>query len=237
MRLFDHDSGIMRFLGKVTDLAILNIVTLICCLPIITIGASITAMHYVALRMKRGTEGYVLRNFWKSFKENFKQATIIWLSIALITVISVAGVLIMTGKGGTFNSIVAGVLLAGLLGWIFISLWAYPLQAKFVNPILSTVRNAFFLSLRYIFKTLYMIIVHLLPVVTMLAGWRVFPIVFLFGLSVPAYFSAFAYDKIFAELEEKILERQEAEEGPKELGDWEAAEKRAQEEREAENKR
>lgn len=234
MRLFDHDNGVMRFLGKVTDLAILNVVALLFCLPIVTIGASLTATHYVALRMKRGTEGYVLRNFWKSFKENFKQSTIIWLILVLITAISAFGIFVMTQSGGTLNSIVSGILLAGLLACIFITLWIYPLQAKFINPVSATFTNAFFFSLRHILKTLYMLMMSLLPVVTMLAGWRVFPIVLLFGISVPIYLGAFAYNKVFEELEEKILERQAEEEGPKELGDWEAAEQRALEEKEAE---
>ncbi len=237
MRLFDHDSGIMRFLGKVTDLAILNVVALLFCLPIVTIGASITATHYVALRMKRGTEGYVLRNFWKSFKENLKQSTIIWLIIVLITTLSAFGIFIMTQSGGTFNSIVSGILLAGLLACIFITLWIYPLQSKFINTVSATFRNAFFFSMRHILRSLYMLMMQLLPIVIMVFGWRVFPIVFLFGLSVPVYFSTFAYNKVFEELEEKILERQAEEEGPKELGDWEAAEQRAEAEIAAEKQR
>lgn len=237
MRLFDHDSGVMRFLGRVTDLAILNVVALIFCLPIFTIGASLTATHYVAIRMKRGTEGYVLPNFWKSFKENLKQSTGIWLVLSILTGMSTFGISIMMQVGGTFNSIVSGVLIVGCLGCIFTTIWAYPMQAKFVNPVKATLRNAFFFSLRYILRTLYMIMMYLLPVVMMLAGWRVFPIVLLFGISVPIYFSVFAYNKIFEDLEEQILARQREEQGEPELGDWEAAEQRAIAETEAEKKR
>ncbi len=237
MRLFDHDSGVMRFLGRATDLALLGVVTLVFCLPIFTIGASITATHYVCLRMKRGTEGYVIPNFWKSFKENFKQSTGIWLIMSLITGMSAFGIFVMIQTGGTFNSIVAGVLIVGCLSCIFTTLWVYPMQAKFVNPVKVTIRNAFFFSIRYFLRTLYMIMVSLLPVVTLVAGWRVIPIVILYGISLPIYFSAMTYDKIFADIEEQILERQRAEEGNPELGDWEAAEQRAIAETEAEKRR
>ena len=55
-KLFNIDSPVMRFLGKVADLMILNLVTLLCCIPVVTIGASLTAMHYVLLKMVRNEE-------------------------------------------------------------------------------------------------------------------------------------------------------------------------------------
>jgi uncharacterized membrane protein YesL len=82
-KLFDLDSPILRVLGTLADLCLLNIMTLLGCLPIITAGASITAMHYVMLKMVRNQEGYIWKDFWKSFKENFGQATAIW-SILLV---------------------------------------------------------------------------------------------------------------------------------------------------------
>ena len=62
----------MQILNKVADLMILNILTVFCCIPIITAGASMTAMHYVALKMARNEECYIARDFFKSFKLNFR---------------------------------------------------------------------------------------------------------------------------------------------------------------------
>ena len=67
-KLFNIDSPVMRFLGKVADLMILNLVTLLCCIPVVTIGASLTAMHYVLLKMVRNEESYIVRSIFKSFK-------------------------------------------------------------------------------------------------------------------------------------------------------------------------
>ena len=78
-RIFSLDSPLFSFLNKVADLILLNILTMICCLPIITIGASMTALHYVVLKMVRDEESYIVRSYFKSFRQNFKQATIIWL--------------------------------------------------------------------------------------------------------------------------------------------------------------
>ena len=74
-RIFSLDSPLFSFLNKVADLILLNILTMICCLPIITIGASMTALHYVVLKMVRDEESYIVRSYFKSFRQNFKQAT------------------------------------------------------------------------------------------------------------------------------------------------------------------
>ena len=70
-KLFDLDSPIMNFLGKLADLIILNILAFICCIPIVTAGASMTALYYVCLKMVRNNEGYIMKSFFKSFKQNF----------------------------------------------------------------------------------------------------------------------------------------------------------------------
>ena len=83
-RIFDMNNKFFRFMSKVADLCILNIICVVCCIPVITAGASITAMYYVTLKMVRNEEAYIVRSFFKSFKQNFKQATIINLIMLLI---------------------------------------------------------------------------------------------------------------------------------------------------------
>ena len=85
-KLFNLDSPILKVLGTLADMCLLNIMTLIGCLPVVTAGASITAMHYVLLKMVRNEEGYVWKDFWKSFKENFWQG----MAIGSILIIFVA---------------------------------------------------------------------------------------------------------------------------------------------------
>lgn len=235
MKLFDYDSGLMRVLGKISDLVIVNILAVICCLPIITIGASMTALHYSLLKMKRDTDNYPFRNFFKSFKQNFLQSTILWIINLAAILISVFALMVMSGAKGTFNSIVSGVILAGLIMILIMTTWVYALQARFINKIGATIRNAFFLGLRHIFRSLFMLLTAAIPVaIVLLGGYKWFCLDILFGLSLPVYLSVFAYNKVFLSLEEKILERDSENEEEKELGPWEAAEKRAEEEWEME---
>ena len=77
--IFNLDSTFMKYANKFADLMFLNMITIIFCIPIFTIGASLTAMHTMVLKIYRDEESYVIRGFFKAFKENFKQATIMWL--------------------------------------------------------------------------------------------------------------------------------------------------------------
>ena len=101
-RFFNMDSPLFSFLNRVADLIILNLLTLVCCIPIFTVGAAMTGLNYVCLKMVRNEEGYIVRGFFKSFKQNFKQATIIWLIILLAIIVLAGDFYIFTYSGGIF---------------------------------------------------------------------------------------------------------------------------------------
>ena len=88
---FNLDNPLMQFLSTLTDIVILNVISLICCIPVVTIGASLTALHYVTIRMARKEEGYIIRDFFKSFRQNFIQSTVIWLLFLVISFFFYAG--------------------------------------------------------------------------------------------------------------------------------------------------
>ena len=87
MRFNWTDNVVMRALGKMGDMICLNVMWVICCIPIITIGASTTALYTVMLRMVKNEEGYIFRGFLKAFKSNFKQSTLIWLILLLLGIV------------------------------------------------------------------------------------------------------------------------------------------------------
>lgn len=205
--LFNYDSPIMTTLGKITDIVILNLLTILFCIPIITIGASITACHYAALKIRRG-EGYVLKSFWKSFKENLLQSTVIWLVIA-INVLLCLFVIFFMNVEGTVGSVAKGILCAALIFWCFVSCWIFPLQSKFINRIGATFKNAFFISMKYIFRTILMVIICLIPVAALFVlTFKWYSLLLMFGISLPIYLCAMLYDKKFEELENMILQRE-----------------------------
>ena len=215
MKGFSYDGPIMSFLSRVADILILNVLTLIFNIPLITIGAATTAAHYTALKMRR-EEGHVLSCFWKSFKMNLKQSTGIWLIFVAYGFVSVLSYNIAANMSSTMGALAQGVIMATLLLSAFIYVWVMPLQARFINSVKGTFKNAFYMAFKYFFRTLLMVLLNALPVGTLVAiiffaGMRGMSIWLLFGIAVPIYWCAMTYDKVFEKLEEMVIEKTESE--------------------------
>lgn len=207
--IFNYDSPLMSGLGKIADLAILNVLTLIFCIPIVTIGASLTACHYVALKIRRG-EGYVFKNFWKSFKENLIQSTILWLILAVFVIMSVMSyTMAMANMGEKMGPILCTIIFVGGLFAAMTCVWVWPMQSKFVNSISSTIKNSFLFAFKYLFRTMLMMIISIIPIVLVFVlSFQWYSLLLLFGFSVPIYLCAMLYDKKFQEVEDVIMDRQ-----------------------------
>ncbi len=219
MKIFDIDSPLVLFLSKMADMMWLTILTMICCIPVITVGPALTALHYVALKMVRNEDGYITRSFFKAFKENFRQATIIWLLFLAVFVFLFVDYRIIIASETEINMVVQLLLFVVGVFAVFTFMYVWPVLAKFENTIKRTIMNAFAISAVQFFKSLLMLLVNLMPFLL----WyfvqpsipNIFPILFVFWFSAPAYFSAKLYDKFFKTMEEKILEQQnEANESP-----------------------
>lgn len=209
MKIFDLDSPLMNVLNKMADLMWLNILTLICCIPVITVGAALTSMHYVALKIVRNEESYITRSFFKSFKTNFRQATLIWLLLMLVAAILGGDYYIITKSGMQFSQVLVVLIMAAGVLVICTSLYVFPVLAKFDNTIMGTIRNAFIMSILQLPKTVVMFVMAFFPLIIYLVSLRLIPIIFLFGFSLPAYASAMLYNKFFQKLEDQLLSEQE----------------------------
>ena len=209
MKIFDLDSPLMNVLNKMADLMWLNILTLICCIPIITAGAALTSMHYVALKIVRNEESYITRSFFKSFKTNFRQATLIWLLLMLVAAILGGDYYIITKSGMQFSQVLVVLIMAAGVLVICTSLYVFPVLAKFDNTIMGTIRNGFIMSILQLPKTVVMFVMAFFPLIIYLVSLRLIPIIFLFGFSLPAYASAMLYNKFFQKLEDQLLSEQE----------------------------
>lgn len=214
MKLFDIDSPLMQGLSKMADLMWLNVLTVLCCLPVVTIGASLTALNYMALKIVRGEECYVTRGFFKSFKQNIKQATVIWLIFLAVIIVLAVDFRIMWSAETPPSAIMQALVGAAAIFGLFAFMFVFPLLAKFDNPVLKTIKNAFLISAIQFPKTILMIILYAIPLLLFLSAYIAMPLTLMFGLSVPAWLSAKMYNKFFKKLEDQILER----EGTKEEG-------------------
>jgi len=208
MRFFDYDSPLMQFLTKVANLMIINGLTLLCCLPIVTIGASLTAAHYMCLKMVRNEDGPIVKGYFKAFREAFKQATPVWLILLVIILILLGDYLIIYHSGITFpywfKVAVAAVAFIGLFEWIMV----FPVMGKFYNTPLRTLKNALIISIAKFPVTLVLIVLNGIFIFLMIYVIQVLPLVLLFGITVPAYVGAMMLNKYFKKLEDHIIEAQ-----------------------------
>lgn len=200
-KVFSLDSPLMNGLGKLADLIWLNILATICCIPIITIGASLTALHYVVLKMVKDEEGYITRSFFKSFKENFKQATLMWLMLLVVFILLMADFLIFRFSGISFPGWCQVALIAIAVLIMFATMHLFPLLSRYENTIRATYKNSLFMGILHLPKTILMMLCWIIPVVITIYVESFFPIVFFLGISGPAFLNALLYKKSFQQLE------------------------------------
>lgn len=191
----------MRVLNRVGDLLILNVLMIVCCIPVITAGAAFTAMHYVLLKIVRGEEGYLIRGFFKSFRSNFRQATLIWLLMLLVVAVYVGDIWIFNYSGLVFPKplIIAVAAVAFVL--LMIAVYVFPLQARFENSVKNTLKNAMLLAFANLPRTILMMACYILPLVLGYFSTYALLFVIMLGISAPAYAAAWIYSGIFKKLE------------------------------------
>ena len=200
-KYFGMDSPVMNFLSKVTDFIILNLITLVLCVPIITSGAALTALYYVMGRVARGDSYYVFKTYFSSFKSNFKQATCEWLMVLALAALLFVDVTVMLQNDTGFPRMLLYLLIAIILILFVLLQLLFPLQSRFENPVKTTIHNAFMLSMANFPYAILMAVCWALPVMLVMTSIRTVPFVLLFGLSVPAYLKAQMFVTIFKRFE------------------------------------
>lgn len=200
--IFSLDNPIMQTLSKIADLMILNVTFIICCLPVFTIGAALTGLSYVSLKMAENEEGYIFKGFLKSFKQNFKQATVIWLIMLAIGLVLGADFYILSASSGTFITTIRVILVITAFIYLMIMLYVFPTLARFYNSTKNTLRNAFLMSIADFPRTLIMLVITVGSVlITLYNGYTLaygLLIWILGGFALVSYLNSFFLKKVFA---------------------------------------
>lgn len=196
------DSPLMRFLTKIADLMVLNILFCVTSIPLITIGASWTALYSVTLKMVRDEEGSVSRSYFRSFRQNFRQATLLWLGVLVVLALLVLDIRVLNGMaGGTAPGLLrVGVEILALLG-IMVLQYLFPSLARFEASLADTLKNACMMALAHLPKTALMtaaaigaVWITLINNTTIAVGLMVWPLI---GFSLMAFGNSGILRKIF----------------------------------------
>ncbi|MCD7716682.1 MAG: YesL family protein [Lachnospiraceae bacterium] len=166
MKFFSTEGGLYQFMSRLFQIVKLNLLWLLCSIPIVTMGAASIAVYTITLKMVDEREGYIARPFFKAFRENLKQGVI----LEVITVVCFYAVymdfqLFNAVEGNPIVFLMIGILSAIVC---FLALiYAYPLAARYENKISRILRNSFDIAVRFPVRTLALVLVLALEFVIM----------------------------------------------------------------------
>lgn len=199
--LFNLDGPFMKYGNKFADLMVLNLLTVVCSIPVVTIGASYTAMHYVLLKIYRNEEESIVKHFFHAFKNDFKKATIIWMIyLVAAVVITVNYIFIVKPIMGSNLLIIAVLVVLAFVGIMSLN-WALILLSRYENSVKNTIKNGYGVGLGNFKKSLLMVIILVLPLYPLAIYPIAIPIMTLIGVSLVGFIQTRLYSDIFKKLE------------------------------------
>lgn len=160
--LLDPEGKVMLFFTRLAYSAYLNVLWFVCCLPVITAGASTTALFYVTLKVAKNEEGNITKAFFRAFRQNFRKATVIWLILlAAGAVLALDGyVLYHMRLENAFWAVTSAIFLVALAAYAIILMYIFPLLARFENTVKAMLLNSVMLGMRFLLCTAAMAFIY-----------------------------------------------------------------------------
>lgn len=199
----------MRAMTELMNLLILNLLTLLCSIPIVTAGAALSAMHYILLQMIEQEEGAIVKTYFKQFRSNLRDATLPYLALLLLSLLLFVNYRIFGADPDRRMLVIPAYIGAALVAMI--AVWLFPLLAKFSNSFTANFRNAFLLAVGNFPRTIAMMAIMAVIPFVLTQVTALFPLLIFFGISLPSYLCTFLYRGVIQKLVKQALG--EADEG------------------------
>lgn len=200
MKFFSYESKFSQLILALCQSCLLNLLWLVCSLPIFTIGASTTALYYVCIKIIRGEEQYVIPMFFRSFRKNFRQATQLWLILLPIGVLlGVDGYILYHLRASSavpmavLWTLLLALLIAASILYTIILIYVFPLVATVQNTNKAMLKNAFLIGTHYLFATIMVFAVHFAMFFIIV---RFFTPLIIFGEGLSAMLSAYLLNNV-----------------------------------------
>lgn len=215
MKLFDPDSPIMSFLARVADLVILNVLWLLCCLPVVTVGASTTAMYHVVRHLQEESISSVTRDFFRSFKSDFRQTTPVYLLLLIPTAAVVMNAWILSAQSSDVVPVyVRAIWMVSALMLTFVVSVVYPVMAYFDDTVWKTLRTAAVLAIAKLPRTVLISAINLLPIIMLFVSLPFFLKSSIFWLLIGGSLSAYLNMLILRPVFKKIIDERSGADAP-----------------------
>lgn len=195
MKKLNVDNPFFEFMGRLGDIVMVNILFLICCVPVLTVGSSVFAMYQTFREMEEKTFVSVFRSFRRAFFSSLRRSIPVWLLCFLGGVIFVFDLLYIPRLGtGWFWHMAAMVTGSLMLLWLFVMCWLFPAGIFQENGVWASVGRALFLAVRSLPCTVVMVLLNLVPVICFLASDYIMALVappyLVAGFGVTAFINA-----------------------------------------------
>ncbi|HIR77331.1 MAG TPA: YesL family protein [Candidatus Choladousia intestinipullorum] len=201
-RFFSMDNGLFRALNRISDLMILNLIFILCCIPVVTIGPALTGLYYVTLKIASNEEGYIVRGFFKSFKQNFRQGLIIWLILLAAGCVFGVDIFILIQTKTAFSNVLLVIISATALVFLMVFLYIFPVLSRFENNIRATFKNSLIIAVADFPRTFVMMVITAAAVIltfwNSITLWYGLLVWILVGFSGLAFINSHFLNKIFA---------------------------------------
>jgi len=160
---FNYDGPFFKYGNMLADMVILSFLWIILSLPVVTIGATTTAAYYVTTRRLADKEAYFIREFFRAFKREFLKATMIWVPLLVAAVLVIANIYNMNNAetpifSPTVTTIMIPLQFFVLFEVIMISLYVFPVGARFDMSRRTLLKTAFFMAHSHIFTTVVLLV-------------------------------------------------------------------------------
>ncbi|MEE1191254.1 MAG: YesL family protein [Blautia sp.] len=207
MNLLNEDNIIHIFLNKLGDIIVANLLFLVCCIPIITIGPALTALYHCMLRTVKGNNNGTTKTFFRAFKENFRQSLIVWLGLLAVGFILFLNIRFLQNTASVVSKPLFYVSLgiAGLV--IILALYIFPVIAAFANTTVNLLKNAYVFAFLHFPSTLAIAVITILPMFMTYRDIKLMPLYaccwFFFGFGLTAYVNSLLLYRMFKPFLEK----------------------------------
>ncbi|MGN0396093.1 MAG: YesL family protein [Coprococcus sp.] len=200
---------IFQKMDKFGDLFFVNILFVISCVPIITIGAAWTAMYSFTIKLVNDEEETVWKGYWKAFKANFKQATKAWLVVLAIFLLMFGEFWISYSMTGFSLSLILGLMAIEAVFLSFTLPLLFPLISRYENTTFNMFKNAFLLNIGNIGTWFYLFFLWVLPVAVYAVNRKLLYYTWVLWLVILIAVLTYASSKVIVKLFEKIEKKEE----------------------------
>ncbi len=201
MGIFAPDGKLAIALNRIGSLIVLNLLTILCSLPLFTIGAAMTALYSMTMRIARREEGAILKGYFRAFRENFRQATILWLIFGSLMAFMAFDIYLLKSLTGNFGLLYRILLFLIIAGFAMECIHIFALQARFDNTARNTAKNALLLCVGRFPQAVLMLAVTVSPLLLLSVSTRFVSVIFLIGLSGPAYLAGIYFAAVLRRYE------------------------------------